>query len=70
LYIDSVAPGRELQHVRRIAKVALGLGNEIKHRTEPDGVQAGVAADAVVLLVSMVRRLATYDTQSSSATGA
>jgi hypothetical protein len=58
MYINAEAPGKDLSHVRKIAKAAYDQGHSVKHRTSPDAADAGIATDAVILLVSMLRRLA------------
>lgn len=57
LVIDADARGSSFANVRKIAKAAYDQGHVVKHRSSPDAIDAGVSTDAVILLVSMLRRL-------------
>jgi hypothetical protein len=57
-FIASVATGKRFEHARRMVRAAYDGAQAIKHRSEPNRIDAGVMADSAVLLVSIVRRLA------------
>jgi hypothetical protein len=57
LVIEADACGSNFANVRKIARAAYEQGQEIKHRSSPDAIDAGVSTDAVILLVAMLRKL-------------
>jgi hypothetical protein len=61
LFTRAVAPGDRFAHVRKIINAAYSQGHQTKHRDAPDQLDAEVGADAVVLLVSIIRRFANAD---------
>jgi len=60
-FVRSVAPGDRFEHVRTLANAAWRQAQAIKHRDEPDRTDVGIAADACLLLVAILRRLADKD---------
>jgi hypothetical protein len=58
LYVQAVAKGEDHRDVRRVVDPAWALAQSVKHRQQPDRTDAGIAADAAILLVNLVRRLA------------
>lgn len=50
--------GRENEELRGLVKKASALAHKVKHSPNADRVNAGIAADAVILLANMLRRLA------------
>jgi transposase len=60
-FITAVALGERFEHVRRLVRAAWDQAQAVKHRREPNRTDAGIAVDAVVLLASIVHRLAEED---------
>ena len=57
-YIAERMGGKENEELRGLVKKALALAHKGKHSPRADRVNAGIAADAVILLANMLRRLA------------
>jgi hypothetical protein len=57
-YVDARLPGRENAEMRKFARATIELAQAVKHRSSPTRTEAGVVADAVILLANMLRRLA------------
>lgn len=57
-YIAERMRGRENEELRGLVKKASALAHKVKHSPNADRVNAGIAADAVILLANMLRRLA------------
>lgn len=57
-FVVTALPGSDNAELRRFAKAAIELAQTIKHRSTPSRRDAGIAADAVILLANMMRRLA------------
>jgi hypothetical protein len=55
--IEDAVPGPENAALRRLARAAIELSQQIKHTHEPTRTDAGICADAVIQLANMVRRL-------------
>jgi hypothetical protein len=55
--IREVARGPRFENVRKIVDATYDQGHKTKHRTNPDRLDAELGADAVLLLVSMIRRM-------------
>lgn len=51
-------PGAENAPLRKLGRAAIELAQAVKHTTTPDRRSAGMAADAVILLANLLRRLA------------
>ena len=56
-FLRRVAPGERAEHLRKIANGAYGQANAAKHRHAATRVDAGVAANATLLLVDTLRLL-------------
>lgn len=56
-FIASKLPGSGNEEVRRLAKTTIEVAQAMKHRGTPSRVEAGIAADAVLLLANILRRL-------------
>ncbi|MGX1792257.1 hypothetical protein ACWIDW_04860 [Microbacterium sp. NPDC055312] len=57
-YIEVELPGPESSHLRKLARAAVELAQAVKHRRETaTRTEAGIAADSVILLANMLRRL-------------
>jgi hypothetical protein len=57
-FIEVAAPGADNERVRRLARAAIELAQQVKHSQKPDRRDAGIAADTVILLANILRRLA------------
>lgn len=55
--IKAHASGSENEVLRKIARDAVALSQEVKHRHTPSREDAGIAADAVIFLTNVIRRL-------------
>lgn len=56
--VDEAAPGHANAEVRGLARKAIELAQSVKHSETPTRRDAGIAADACVLLANILRRLA------------
>jgi hypothetical protein len=57
-YIEDSAPGPDNARLRKLARDSIEYAQHVKHRGTPARREAGIAADAVLLLANMLRRLA------------
>ena len=57
-FIDDAAPGSDNAALRKLARAAIEYAQHVKHSETPTRTEAGVAADAVILLANILRRLA------------
>jgi hypothetical protein len=57
-YVDARLPGSYNTEMRKFARVTIELAQAIKHSGTPTRTEAGILADAVILLANMLRRLA------------
>lgn len=55
-YVEDSLAGKENAKVRGLATKVIELAHSIKHQTEPTRRDSGIAADATVLLVNILRR--------------
>ena len=62
-YVDAVTHGRgrTFAEIRKLVDPIARLAEAVKHAREPTRVEAGIAADATIQLVNLVRRLAELD---------
>lgn len=56
-YVMSRLPGSGNAELRKQVRSTIELAQAVKHQSAPDRVSAGIAADAVILLANMLRRL-------------
>lgn len=49
--------GRESATARRLVRASIEMAQEVKHSDTPTRRDAGLAADAVILLANLLRRL-------------
>jgi hypothetical protein len=56
-YVESRLPGPENAEMRKFARATIELAQAVKHSGTPLRTEAGVVADAVILLANMLRRL-------------
>lgn len=56
-YIDQRLPGSSNEELRGLVKKASALAHKMKHSPRADRTSTGIAADAVILLANMLRRL-------------
>ncbi len=55
--IDDALPGPGNAEFRKLAKATIEAAQAVKHRGSPDRTAAGIAADAVIQLANILRRL-------------
>ena len=55
-------PGSGNYEVRKLVRSAIEAAQAVKHGTTPDRLKAGIAADAVLVVTHMMRRLAEVET--------
>lgn len=56
-YIDQRLPGKSNEELRGLVKKASALSHKMKHSPRADRTTTGIAADAVILLANILRRL-------------
>jgi hypothetical protein len=56
-YIDTVLPGKDNATLRSLARSIVAFSQEVKHTGSPTRRDAGIAADSVILLANVMRRL-------------
>ena len=56
-YVEDALPGPANADVRALATRAIELAHHVKHTPTPTRREAGIAADAVILLANILRRL-------------
>lgn len=56
-FIEDAAPGADNAALRRLARAAIEFAQHVKHSTTPTRREAGIAADAVIQLANLLRRL-------------
>lgn len=56
-YLSERLAGRENEELRGLAKKASALAHKVKHSPRADRTSAGIAADSVILLAHVLRRL-------------
>ncbi|MEX2419570.1 MAG: hypothetical protein WD652_04255 [Acidimicrobiia bacterium] len=61
-FVEDAVPGSDNSEVRTLATKAIDLAQAVKHRTTPSRRDAGIAADSVILLANICRRLAIEET--------
>lgn len=66
-FIEDALPGEPNEELRGLAKRSVAVAHQVKHRPAATRRDAGVAADTVILLANILRRLA--DDQVEQAAG-
>lgn len=56
-FIEDAAPGSSNAALRKLARSAIEFAQHVKHSNTPTRREAGIAADAVILLANILRRL-------------
>lgn len=56
--VQSELSGSEFEEIRSLISAAITVAHRVKHKTTPTRREAGMAADAVILVANLVRRLA------------
>jgi hypothetical protein len=56
--IEDALPGVDNERMRRLARATIEIAQEVKHSTTPTRRDAGMAADSVILVANMIRRIA------------
>lgn len=57
-FVESELGGKANEGLRGVVTKVIVLSHEVKHRETPGRREAGIAADSVILLANMLRRLA------------
>ena len=57
-YVEVALTGSENSALRKMAKASIELAQAVKHRSAPSRRDAGIAADAVIQLANLLRRIA------------
>lgn len=55
--IEDTLPGEDNVEMRRLVDGAIEVAHKVKHSTTPTRREAGIAADSVILLVSIMKRI-------------
>ncbi|MFI7049029.1 hypothetical protein [Streptosporangium sandarakinum] len=56
-FVEDAIPGPENAHLRKLARAAIEFAQRVKHSSTSTRRDAGIAADAVILLANILRRL-------------
>ena len=56
-FVEDAAPGKANAEVRKAVKAVIELAQAVKHQSAPTRRDAGIAADSVIQLVNILRRL-------------
>lgn len=56
-FVEDAAPGADNAALRKVARAVIELAQHVKHSTTPTRREAGIAADAVIQLANLLRRL-------------
>lgn len=56
-FVEDASPGRGSATARRLVRASIELAQEVKHSDTPTRRDAGLAADTVILLANLLRRL-------------
>jgi hypothetical protein len=64
-YVEVAMPTAGNSNIKGLIKAAIETAHEVKHRRTPDRITAGIAADAVILLANILRRLKDGDPVTS-----
>lgn len=57
-YVEARLPGKDNAEMRAFARSVINLSQAVKHGGAPTRTEAGIVADAVILLANMLRRFA------------
>ena len=57
-FVEHVSAGRTNAEIRKVARAVIELAQAVKHRDTPSRRDAGIAADSVIQLANILRRLA------------
>jgi hypothetical protein len=56
-FVEDAVPGSDNAAIRRLARATIELAQQVKHSDTPTRREAGIAADTVILLSNILRRL-------------
>jgi hypothetical protein len=56
-FVDDAAPGADNAALRKLARSAIEFAQHVKHSATPTRREAGIAADAVIQLANLLKRL-------------
>ena len=57
-FVEDAVPGPENAAIRKVAVATIEMAQHVKHSSTPNRREAGIAADAVIQLANILRRLA------------
>ena len=55
--VETALEGSTNKELRKLARAVIEVAQAVKHRGSPSRTEAGIAADAVIQLANMLRRL-------------
>jgi len=55
--VEARLPGADNAEMRRLARTVIEMAEAVKHGRAPTRTKTGVAADAVILLANLLRRI-------------
>ena len=56
-FVEDAAPGSDAAVLRKLVRSSIEYAQEVKHRDTGSRKEAGIAADSVILLANLLRRL-------------
>jgi hypothetical protein len=56
-FVEDAAPGSDNAALRKVARASIEFAQHVKHSSTPTRREAGIAADAVIQLANLLRRL-------------
>lgn len=57
-YVEDELPGADNMALRKLTRASIEMAQQVKHSGTPTRKEAGIAADAIIQLANMLRRLA------------
>jgi hypothetical protein len=68
-FVEDALPDRDSAALRKLVRASIEAAQEVKHSDTPMRRDAGVAADTVILLANLLRRLDDAPSSAASAAG-
>jgi hypothetical protein len=66
-FVEEGLPGADNATLRKLTRAAIEVAQAVKHRTTPTRKEAGMAADTVILLANLLRRIDEEDINQQAA---
>ncbi len=63
-FVEDAVAGSDNAELRKLVTASVELAHKVKHQKTPSRVSAGIAADSVIMLANLLRRLATKERAS------